>query len=126
MQDGRPSLVLELAKGSLFDLDEIMFRGESMRDCCAAQGLSGEVMLKLEALSGSGRCTVSVKALALCIATDSYLKRKCGCCGKDLSLKADRKGSCSRCKSIYYCSASCQSSNWSGWHQLACRELRKE
>lgn len=125
MQDRRPPLIQELLKTGVYNLDEVLFRGETMRALCEAQDLAPEIMRELEANARlRGSSVLTNKDFALGIANDSFLKRKCGNCRKDLSKKVDRKGLCSHCKCIYYCSAECQRRDWEGSHKLCCKDLR--
>ncbi|XP_010429445.1 PREDICTED: LOW QUALITY PROTEIN: ubiquitin carboxyl-terminal hydrolase 19-like [Camelina sativa] len=43
---------------------------------------------------------------------------ECSVCGKETTKK------CSRCKSVRYCSAACQKSDWSSGHKLKCKVFR--
>ena len=112
-------LIIQIAKGSLN-------LGADAKIKVNTQNLSAEVIAELDALSGQPFSDVDMdfKAVATSIAEDSFLKRNCGSCQKDLRVKAARHR-CAGCKTVNYCDVECQTRDWH-IHKLCCKAFAKK
>jgi hypothetical protein len=114
-QDSR--LIIQIAKGSLNLGADAKIN---------TQNLPADVIAELDALSGQpfSEDDMDPKAVATSIAEDSFLKRNCGSCQKDLRVKAARHR-CAGCKTVNYCDVECQTRDWH-IHKLCCKALAKK